>query len=255
MIDRFVRRTRVAYFSMEIAISLELPTYSGGLGILAGDTARAAADLDLPMVFVTLVSRAGYLRQELDAEGRQGDLPDPWDPQRWARPLPAMVAVPIGERPVWVRPWLHVLQCPTAGAVPVLLLDTDVSENDPEDRAITNRLYGGDVALRLKQEIVLGIGGERLLRALGFEIATYHLNEGHAALLTLSLLRRHPQATASPEGAFPYDLQPVRERCVFTTHTPERAMTGSIMSWSAACWAILSISPHCGAWAAKMHST
>ena len=120
--NRFVGRTRVAYFSMEIAIAPEMPTYSGGLGILAGDTARAAADLDLPLVFVTLISRAGYLRQELDAAGHQGDVPDPWDPQLWARPLPAMVAVPIAERAVWVRPWLHVLQCPTGGAVPILLL-------------------------------------------------------------------------------------------------------------------------------------
>jgi starch phosphorylase len=95
---------------MEIAISPEMPTYSGGLGILAGDTARAAADLDLPIVFVTLISRAGYLRQELDAAGHQADVADPWDPQLWARPLPAMVAVPIAERAVWVRPWLHVLQ-------------------------------------------------------------------------------------------------------------------------------------------------
>ena len=95
--NRFVGRTRVAYFSMEIPISPEMPTYSGGLGILAGDTARAAADLDLPMVFVTLVSRAGYLRQELDATGHQTDAPDPWDPARWACPLPAMVAVPIAE--------------------------------------------------------------------------------------------------------------------------------------------------------------
>src|SRR5689334_4857072 len=156
---RFVGRTRVAYFSMEIAISPEMPTYSGGLGILAGDTARAAADLDLPIVFVTLISRAGYLRQELDAAGHQGDVPDPWDPQLWARPLPAMVAVPIGEHAVWVRPWLHVLQCPTGGAAPILLLDTDVSENEADDRGITNRLYGGDAELRLKQEIVLGIGG------------------------------------------------------------------------------------------------
>ena len=113
-------------------------------------------------------------------------------------------------------PWLYVLQCPTGGAVPILLLDTDVSENDPDDRGITSRLYGGDATLRLKQEIVLGIGGEMLLRALGFEIATYHLNEGHVALLPLALLRRYPQAAASPEGTFPYDLQPVRERCVFT---------------------------------------
>jgi starch phosphorylase len=195
---------------MEIAISPEMPTYSGGLGILAGDTARAAADLDLPMVFVTLVSRAGYLRQQLDATGHQADTPDPWDPARWARPLPAMVAVPIAERAVWVRPWLHVLQCPTGGAVPILLLDTDASENDPDDRGITSRLYGGDATLRLKQEIVLGIAGEMLLRALGFEIATYHLNEGHAALLPLALLRRYPQAAFSSGGLQPRGHIPLR---------------------------------------------
>jgi starch phosphorylase len=108
-----------------------MPTYSGGLGILAGDTARAAADLDLPIVFVTLISRSGYLRQELDAAGHQHDVPDPWEPQRWARALPAMVAVPIAERPVWVRPWLHVLQCPTGGAVPILLLDTEYPRTLP----------------------------------------------------------------------------------------------------------------------------
>ena len=102
--NRFVGRTRVAYFSMEIAIAPEMPTYSGGPGILAGDTARAAADLDLPIVFVTLISRAGYLRQELDAAGHQADVADPWDPQLWAHPLPAMVAVPIAQRAVWVRP-------------------------------------------------------------------------------------------------------------------------------------------------------
>ena len=92
---------------MEIALSPEMPTYSGGLG--TGDTARAAADLDLPIVFVTLIGRAGYLRQELDATGHQADVPDPWEPP-WTRLLTAMVAVPIGERAVWVRPWLHVLQ-------------------------------------------------------------------------------------------------------------------------------------------------
>lgn len=222
-IDRVLARTRIAYFSMEIAILPGIQTYSGGLGILAGDAARAAADLDLPMVFVTLVSRAGYLRQQLDAAGHQADVPDPWEPKDLARPLPTMTAVPMGGRPVWVRPWLYVLSCPTGGIAPILLLDTDVSENDPADRGITSRLYGGDAELRLKQEIVLGIGGERLLRALGFEIATYHLNEGHAALLALSLLRRHPQAAAGTEGASPYDVHPVRESCVFTTHTPVEA--------------------------------
>ncbi len=171
-------------------------------------------------MFVTLASRDGYLRQQLDTAGHQADVPDPWDPQRSARALPTMVAVPIGGRAVWIRPWLCVLPCQTGGAVPILLLDTDLSENDPADRGITGRLYGGDAEQRLKQEIVLGIGGERLLLALGFQITIYHLNEGHAALLAVSLLRRYPEEGLSPQRTFPYDVEPVRERCVFTTHTP-----------------------------------
>ncbi|WP_299820946.1 alpha-glucan family phosphorylase [uncultured Jannaschia sp.] len=220
----FLARRRVAYFSMEIALRPEIHTYSGGLGILAGDTARSAADLDLPMVFVTLASREGYLRQEIDAEGRQVDHADPWDPAEWAVPLDAMVAVTIEGRPVWIRPWLYVLTCPIGQAVPVLLLDTRLEQNAPEDRAITDRLYGGENTWRLKQEIVLGIGGEMLLRALGFEIETYHLNEGHAALLTAALLRRHPRTTHLSTGdVLHYDDDRVREVCVFTTHTPIEA--------------------------------
>ena len=181
-IDPFLPRTRVAYFSMEIALRPEMHTYSGGLGVLAGDTARSCADLELPVVFVTLASREGYLRQEIDADGRQVDHADPWEPADWATPLDAMIAVQIEGRPVWVRPWLYVLTCPIGHSVPVLLLDTDSSRTTRPTEPITDRLYGGDDVYRLKQEIVLGIGGERLLHALGFEIETYHLNEGHAAL-------------------------------------------------------------------------
>ncbi len=223
-IDPFLSRPRVAYFSMEIALRPQMHTYSGGLGGLAGDTARSCAELDLPVVFVTLASREGYLRQEIDGEGRQVDHADPWDPADWAVPLGAMVAVTIEGRAVWIRPWLHALSCPTGQSVPVLLLDTRLEQNAPEDRAITDRLYGGDAAWRLKQEIVLGIGGERLLQALGFEIETYHLNEGHAALLTAALLRRHPRITHLAAGdGLHYDDDRVREVCVFTTHTPIEA--------------------------------
>ena len=223
-IDPFLPRTRVAYFSMEMALRPEMHTYSGGLGVLAGDTARSCADLELPVVFVTLASREGYLRQEIDADGRQVDHADPWEPADWATPLDAMVAVRIEGRLVWVRPWLHMLTCPIGHSVPVLLLDTRLEHNDPSDRAITDRLYGGDDAYRLKQEIVLGIGGERLLHALGFNVETYHLNEGHAALLGAALLRRHPHPTGRPaEGASRYDADRVREQCVFTTHTPVEA--------------------------------
>lgn len=222
-IDPFLPRTSIAYFSMEIALRPEIRTYSGGLGILAGDTARSAADLELPMVFVTLASRQGYLRQEIDTNGAQVDHPDPWAPEEFAAALPAMAAVAIEGRTVWIRPWLYVLSCPTGHGIPVILLDTDLEQNEGRDREITGRLYGGESDYRLRQEIVLGIGGERLLRALGFQIATYHMNEGHAALLTLSLLKRNPHSANGGSAAERYDPDPVISRCVFTTHTPVEA--------------------------------
>jgi len=223
-IDPFLRRTRIAYFSMEIALRPEMHTYAGGLGVLAGDTARSAADLELPMVFVSLVSRAGYVRQEIDAEGRQVTRPNPWEPDRYTHRLDAMVAVSIEGREVWIRPWLYRLVCPLGYCAPVLLLDTDLEQNNAEDRQITDYLYGGGDAYRLKQEIILGIGGARTLQALGFNINTYHLNEGHAALLTLHLLHyfRRPADDVGP-GESPYDPAEVRERCIFTTHTPVEA--------------------------------
>lgn len=223
-IGPYLAHTRVAYFSMEMALRPEMHTYSGGLGVLAGDTARAGADLELPMVFVTLLCREGYLRQEIDAEGRQVDHSDPWSPADYATPLRAKVAVVIEGREVWVRPWLYVMESPRGNTIPVLLLDTHLPENLPEDRGITDVLYGGDEAYRLKQEIVLGIGGLRLLPALGFRIESYHLNEGHAALLALDLLRRYPrpQDQVAP-GELAYDVSRVRSMCIFTTHTPVEA--------------------------------
>lgn len=223
-IDSFLVRTRVAYLSMEIALEAAIPTYSGGLGVLAGDTMRSCADLELPMVFVTLASREGYLRQSIGEDGEQLDAPDPWAPEEHATALDAAVAVRIEGRAVWIRPWLYLHRCPHGGCAPVVLLDTRLDANAPADRGITDRLYGGDDELRLKQEVVLGIGGERMLRALGFEIRTWHLNEGHAALLPLSLLRRHRLDAAQPgAGALRYDVNPVRDACVFTTHTPVEA--------------------------------
>ncbi len=223
----FIQRTTIAYFSMEIALRPEIHTYSGGLGILAGDTARSCADLELPVVFVTLASRAGYLRQEIADDGSQVGYDDPWNPAEWAVPLEAMIAVSIEGRPVWIRPWLYIVTCPICHQIPVLLLDTDLEQNAPEDRSITDHLYGGDDIYRLKQEIVLGIGGARILRALGFDIRTYHLNEGHAALLTLELLRRRRRAASDPNVPHPnglvHEADHVRDMCVFTTHTPVEA--------------------------------
>jgi starch phosphorylase len=209
---------------MEIALHPDIHTYSGGLGILAGDTARSSADLELPMAFVTLLCRQGYMRQKLDASGVQTEHPDPWDPPAYATPLRAKVAVTIGGREIWVRPWLYTLHGAVGHTIPVLLLDTDLDENHPDDRRITDTLYGGDQVYRLKQEIVLGIGGVRALQALGFDIQRYHLNEGHAALLALDLLRRHPRpADQVRPGEIMYDVGRVRRCCVFTTHTPVEA--------------------------------
>jgi starch phosphorylase len=229
MDNEFIRQERIAYFSMEIALRSEIPTYSGGLGVLAGDTLRSTADLELPLVGVSLVSRAGYFRQEIPAyagiaQGRQIERPDSWDPEQWASPLEAKVSVPIEGRNVWVGGWLYVLEGSMGGRQPVILLDTDLDENNEADREITHYLYGGDASYRLKQEIVLGIGGVRMLQALGFRIGKYHLNEGHSALLTLELLRRYayPEEDLRP-GESQYDIPMVRELCIFTTHTPVEA--------------------------------
>jgi len=221
MLDDFIHEPRVAYFSMEIALRNEIPTYSGGLGVLAGDTVRSAADLALPLVAVSLVSRAGYFHQAIDAQGRQVEQAVVWEPREWATPLDAKIAVNIEGRAVWIGAWLYVLEGHLGGRQPVLLLDTDLDENQREDREITHYLYGGDEAYRFKQEIVLGIGGVRLLQALGFTIRQYHMNEGHSALLGLELLRRYvyPAEDLRP-GEPPYDLPRVRALCNFTTHTP-----------------------------------
>lgn len=223
VLEQFLPRPRIAYFSMEIALAPQVHTYAGGLGVLAGDTARSCADLNLPMVFVTLVTRKGYARQEINGEGRQVDHPDPWNPEEFAQPLGAIVAVRIENRTVWVRPWLYELASPLGTTEPVILLDTDLEQNEPQDRAITDRLYGGDEEYRLRQEIVLGLGGEKALRALGFSITKYHLNEGHAALLTLALLKRHRREAGQATGPLLYDVGSVRSQCVFTTHTPVQA--------------------------------
>lgn len=223
-VERFTRQERIAYFSMEIALRPDVPTYAGGLGVLAGDTVRSAADLEVPLVAVTLVSRNGYFRQEIDAEGRQAERPEPWDPAKFAARLSAGVAVRIEGRDVWVSAWLYIVQGHTGGEVPVILLDTDLPFNAREDRAITDRLYVADADSRLKQETVLGVAGCMMLRALGFDIRKYHMNEGHSALLSLELMRRFAYAPELVRPGEPnFDLPRVRDMCVFTTHTPVEA--------------------------------
>ena len=209
----------VAYFSMEIAINPAMPTYSGGLGILAGDTLRSAADLGVPLVAFTLVHRKGYFQQHLDVMGTQKEEVQPWDPTDFCTEEPARVTVSVEGRTVTVRCWRYNLAGRYGHVVPIYLLDTDVDGNSGWDRGLTDHLYGGDTNYRLQQEIVLGMGGARMVRALGFRANVYHMNEGHAALLTLALLES--QLGGGPLGeATETDMQQVRKRCVFTTHTP-----------------------------------
>jgi glycogen phosphorylase len=223
-IEPFTREPRFAYFSMEIALRPEIPTYSGGLGVLAGDTLRSAADLALPLVAVTLVSRAGYFRQTIDTNGAQVEQPDPWDPAHHATRLRAGIAVPIDGHDVWIGAWLFIVPGRTGARVPVILLDTDLALNRPEDRLITHYLYGGDQTYRLKQEIVLGLGGARILQALGFTIRKYHMNEGHSALLALELMQRYAYSEEDLQpGDAACDIPRVRSMCLFTTHTPVSA--------------------------------
>lgn len=203
---------KVAYFTMEIGLLPEFHTYSGGLGVLAGDTVRTCADLKIPLVAVTLVSRMGYFRQGLDGRGRQEEYPDPWNPEGLLRPLREQTEVVIEGRKVVVKAWMHVAAGSTGGEVPVIFLDTHCEENREEDRSITSYLYGGDKPYRMKQEIVLGVAGVRVLRSIGIDVVKYHMNEGHAAFLTLELLQ-----------AFNRDVERVRSVCVFTTHTPIEA--------------------------------
>jgi len=210
----------IAYFSMEVGLDPAMPTYSGGLGILAGDTLRAAADLAIPMVGVTLLHRKGYFRQHLDERGNQSESPCDWNPGDFLEPLNPRISLAIEGRKVQVRAWLYIVHGFAGYKVPVYFLDTDLPENSPWDRTITDYLYGGDGHYRLCQEAVLGLGGVIMLRALGHKnVKTYHLNEGHSALLALALLDDRSKA-----GGFhtitEADIDAVRHRCVFTTHTP-----------------------------------
>ncbi len=223
-LDRMTKDPKIAYFTMEIGLSKDIPTYSGGLGVLAGDTIKSAADLRLPMVSVTLISKKGYFRQAIDERGRQREESEEWSPARFMKLLPDRVAVEIEGRDVYVQAWLFEVRSLTGGSVPVFFLDTDLNENRPDDREITAHLYGGDKAYRLKQEIVLGIGGVRMLRQIGFEIKKYHLNEGHASLLALELLKGYKRDIEEVwDERLVWDTGKVKDLCVFTTHTPVEA--------------------------------
>jgi starch phosphorylase len=220
----FIKEPKIAYFSMEIGVTHDIHTYSGGLGVLAGDTIRSAADLKLPMVAVTLVSKKGYFEQDLDAEGNQIERPADWAPPKYTKLMGERAYVELEGRRVAIQAWLYIQASVTGGKVPILFLDTDLEENAPEDREITHYLYGGDERYRLKQEAVLGIGGVRMLRELRFEIKKYHMNEGHASLLTIELLKEFRRDIESVwDEDLVWDYERVRDLCVFTTHTPVAA--------------------------------
>src|SRR3984885_10383949 len=184
----FPNAGHVAYFSMEIAINPAMPTYSGGLGMLAGDTLRSAADLGIPLAAFTLLHRKGYFQQHLNGSGEQSEEVQPWNPADFCKEGPARVTVSGEDRVVTVRAWRYEMSGRSGHVVPIYLLDTDLEGNSGWDRGLTDHLYGGDTNYRLQQEIVLGMGGARMANALGLSVNVYHMNEGHAALLTLALL-------------------------------------------------------------------
>lgn len=206
----------IAYFSMEIGISEEIPTYSGGLGILAGDTIKSFADLKIGAVAVTLLYKKGYFFQQLDEKGNQRECACQWNPADFLESLPKTVYIEISGRKICIKVWKQEIVGTSGFVVPVFYLDTDISENSPNDRSLSHYLYGGDERCRLSQEIILGIGGVRILKELGYSnINRYHMNEGHSSLLTLELLNQSKREKIEDR-----DIEAVKRLCVFTTHTP-----------------------------------
>lgn len=218
-----LEKRKIAYFTMEVGLDPKMATYSGGLGILAGDTLKSCADLGVPLIAVTLFNEKGYFTQKLDAEGSQTEAPVEWVKEEFLFSLPVNVSVNIEAREVKIRIWEYIVKGITGATVPVYFLDTNLAENTEYDRALTSFLYGGDQWYRLCQEIILGIGGVRAIEAIGYKnIEKYHMNEGHASLLGLELLERTKKA-GEKDVYKKYDLESVRNKCIFTTHTPVAA--------------------------------
>ncbi len=207
-------KREIAYFTMEIALENELPSYSGGLGVLAGDTLRSAADLGIPVVGMTLLQQYGYFHQGLDPNGNQIETDVRWHPALKLKQLSNYIELQIEKRTTKVRVWEYDIVGKYGYVIPVYFLDVNVPENSEKERQLNKHLYGGDQYTRLCQEVILGIGGVRMLRDLGFrDIHKYHLNEGHASLLALELIRE--------SGYSSYEK--IKQDCIFTTHTPVAA--------------------------------
>ncbi|HOI18601.1 MAG TPA: alpha-glucan family phosphorylase [Candidatus Woesearchaeota archaeon] len=212
----------VAYFSMEIGISHKIPTYSGGLGILAGDLLKSFADMKIAMIAVTLLNNKGYFNQKIDHYGNQIEEPVNWNPKDHLVLLPNEVYLTIEGRNVKIKIWKGAIYGISGYAIPVYFLDTNCKENNEYDKTLTSYLYGGDKTYRLCQEMILGIGGIKALESLGYKkIKKYHLNEGHAALLTIELLKKTYKEALTHEES--YSVESVKEKCIFTTHTPVAA--------------------------------
>ena len=206
----------IAYFCMEIGLENDMPTYAGGLGILAGDMMKSCADLDVAAVGVSLLYHKGYFKQRFDDSGWQVEEEESWNPYEKLILLPKEVTVEIEGRNVRIRAWLYKQKGVRGNINPVIFLDTDIEGNAEEDRHITDRLYSGDQRHRIKQEAVLGIGGTRMLAVLGVNnLKKFHMNEGHSTLLTIELYRKFIDAEDP--------IQSVRDYTVFTTHTPVAA--------------------------------
>lgn len=212
-------KPKVAYFSMEIGIKQEMHTYSGGLGVLAGDTLKSAADLGMPVIGVSLLHEKGYFNQIINEHGEQREEEDIWNKEEYLSYLNKDVYVKVHDRTVKVRGWLYELKGVNDNVLPIIFLDTNLEENSEFDRTLTSHLYGGDRYYRLCQEVILGIGGMKMLDACGYnKLETYHMNEGHAALLTAELLDKLRRE--NPGRNYDDYVQLLRSRCVFTTHTP-----------------------------------
>jgi starch phosphorylase len=210
---------KIGYFSMEIALAKALPTYSGGLGMLAGDSLRSAADTGVSMVAVSLVHRRGYFEQHLDASGQQTESDVVWSPETMLPSANQTISILMQGREIALRAWRFDVVGVSGHIIPVFLLDSDVEGNDAWDRHLTDHLYGGDTYYRLCQETILGLGGIHLLHALGCQPEVCHMNEGHAALLTIGLLEAR-LAPSPLSAATEEDARAVQQQCVFTTHTP-----------------------------------
>lgn len=205
---------------MEIALEADIPTYAGGLGILAGDTLRSAADMGLAMAGVTLLHRKGYFEQHLDADGTQSEASCSWAPESRLQPLEPIASLLLANENVSIRTWQYTVRGCTGHEIPVYLLDTALPENSAFAQTLTDELYGGDEHYRLCQEALLGLGGMAVLHQLGHHsVTTYHMNEGHPTLLVLALLAEHRAQNRLRESSA-QDLAVIRKRCVFTTHTP-----------------------------------